>query len=659
VPVQSIPMQSAPPMKRRLGDYVVSTGEAFILASREDDPDEGKFVHPRFWRSDTALYINWKFDQDMLDPYLPNVPNGRYSTDGARTWQRQTTVAPPGYKVMTGPNEVTAYWQTYAVPGTPNQYRMATWRSTDGGVTWGEMSWTPITFPDTRGIDIYDAPDGYKRHSPNYKSGITQRPEAPAHIEAMYEQAGTRKRGPDFHRVQVGPDGTLYSLTVAHILPDGDKITDDDQFWEQLDWTRAAIVIHVSTDSGRTWTYNGIVAFDEHHDIIEFDEQNLFSEPAMVIFPDGEMLCMMRTGSNRPLYVTRSKDSGVTWSKPEPISVRGIYPHVYLMHDQVLVLATGRPGCTLHFSLDRGKTWAGSEVLFDCNELQDDIYARSTCNVDMTVIDDNTLLYIHDALRTDPTESTEWLRKSGHGRVVGRLITVKPCTDEERNELPDEAAVSHASQTQQLPHATATDCGDVDIELNGRLDAPFWQSLPVYQLVDLVTGEPPKNATTFQIGWTDGALYLGVRCEDSDMKNLNVTATDYDDGDIWNGDLIELLIRTPAHTYYQIDINPVGAVVDVDRENGIERRWCSGIQVAPQADNHAWSITARMPITTADHNVDPFQGVVGSKPTQSEPWRFNLCRQRVREHSREDTAFSPAGFPWFHELSRFATLSID
>ena len=40
------PMQTMPAATRRLGGFKIRVGEPFIIASREENPVEGKFCHP-------------------------------------------------------------------------------------------------------------------------------------------------------------------------------------------------------------------------------------------------------------------------------------------------------------------------------------------------------------------------------------------------------------------------------------------------------------------------------------------------------------------------------------------------------------------------------------------------------------------------------------
>src|SRR5690349_17648224 len=92
-----ITMATAPATTLRLGQFTMHTGEPFIVATREKDPDGGTFAYPQVWGTRAAWFVNWHFDWDVADPMLPDKPHGRVSYDGGRNWQKQSVMAPPGY----------------------------------------------------------------------------------------------------------------------------------------------------------------------------------------------------------------------------------------------------------------------------------------------------------------------------------------------------------------------------------------------------------------------------------------------------------------------------------------------------------------------------------------------------------------------------------
>lgn len=199
------------------------------------------------------------------------------------------------------------------------------------------------------------------------------------------------------------------------------------------------------------------------------------------------------------------------------------------------------------------------------------------------------------------------------------------------------------------------------IVIDGKLDEQYWREVPVSStgsLRELQTGRVPTHGTKVMAGWDRGGhnLYLAIRCEEKPGEPLNIATRESEDQAIWYGDLIEIHLDTDAHRYYQIAVNPAGALVDLDR--GADRnawfRWESQAEAAARIGEDHWTVEIRIPVTE-DEN-DPLNQVVGRKPSQSLPWHFNVCRQRIRDSGTELSAFSPTGTAGFHEPLKFARL---
>ena len=197
------------------------------------------------------------------------------------------------------------------------------------------------------------------------------------------------------------------------------------------------------------------------------------------------------------------------------------------------------------------------------------------------------------------------------------------------------------------------------IVIDGKLDDEFWVrhcNWTVNRMSELQTGARPVFGTSVLAAWDRGGnnLYFAIRCDERPGEKPNVTATKHDDQAIWYGDVVEIELETDAHSYYQIAVNPAGALVDLDRGANKANwfRWESQAEVATQiADDH-WTIEIRIPVTE-DEN-DPLNQVIGHKPSASLPWHFNVCRQRVRENGTELSAISPTGTKGFHVPLKFA-----
>lgn len=185
------------------------------------------------------------------------------------------------------------------------------------------------------------------------------------------------------------------------------------------------------------------------------------------------------------------------------------------------------------------------------------------------------------------------------------------------------------------------------IIIDGRMDDEYWlhgRGNISGGLREIQTGIRPAFGSSFKVGWgSDGCLYFVMRCNESAGEPLNIATTNNDDQAIWQGDAIALLIETDSRSYYEIAVNPSGAICDADFSAGDKSRydWDSLAEVAVQVSNGCWTAEMRIPITR-DEN-DPLHKIIGRKPSSSLPWHVNIIRQRVRTNGTEITAFSPTG----------------
>jgi hypothetical protein len=97
--------------------------------------------------------------------------------------------------------------------------------------------------------------------------------------------------------------------------------------------------------------------------------QEGFREADLIEAPNGDLLCVMRSGGRNPgagtlfptpLYCARSEDLGQTWSPPVQIADRGVGPDLLLLENGIIVCTYNRPGSWLVFSVDNGASWEGA-----------------------------------------------------------------------------------------------------------------------------------------------------------------------------------------------------------------------------------------------------------------------------------------------------------
>ena len=132
------------------------------------------------------------------------------------------------------------------------------------------------------------------------------------------------------------PDGSLLATAYGHFEEDRIVPPTLAGRTETLYMTRTFVIR--STDDGRTWDYLSTVAAPTEGDPV--DEG--FGEPTLALLDDGGLLCVMRTGHQRPLYACRSEDQGRTWTDPVYTGLeRGCFPCLTKLEDGRLVLTFG------------------------------------------------------------------------------------------------------------------------------------------------------------------------------------------------------------------------------------------------------------------------------------------------------------------------------
>lgn len=186
-------------------------------------------------------------------------------------------------------------------------------------------------------------------------------------MDAWFDVRGPADEPPDFG-VNLAPRGV--------VMPDGSLVTVGYTRWKGKYNKRSIGYITLafrSTDGGKTFERLSIVATER--DAPWGNDGPC--EPGIALMPDGDLLCLMRTGDTRnqgkydaalPMLEARSSDGGRTW-KYRKSSVPGVMPKLLVMHDNTVVLATGRPGNTLFFSRNAGRSWSHEVAVTRANLL--------------------------------------------------------------------------------------------------------------------------------------------------------------------------------------------------------------------------------------------------------------------------------------------------
>lgn len=192
------------------------------------------------------------------------------------------------------------------------------------------------------------------------------------------------------HGILKLPNGDLIGTMYGNYK--GDVILCDG-YPPEFNQRKYRTVVVFSKDNGHTWGDPVLVAYDrmlcrgipaDHmmvgHGIprsrvsattvVPAITQEGFREADLVQAPNGDLVCVLRSGGRNPgggvnlfptpLYCSRSSDGGKTWTPPEQIADRGVCPNLVTMTNGIIVCTYSRPGNWLIFSDDNGKTWKGA-----------------------------------------------------------------------------------------------------------------------------------------------------------------------------------------------------------------------------------------------------------------------------------------------------------
>jgi hypothetical protein len=168
------------------------------------------------------------------------------------------------------------------------------------------------------------------------------------------------------------------------------------------------------------------------------------------------------------------------------------------------------------------------------------------------------------------------------------------------------------------------------IQVDGVLDESSWQESP--SAIDLIqveprSGELPSETTKVWLAYTKDSLYIAVRCEDRNPRQIVATAMQRD-ADLVDNDNIEIVLDTyhDNRNAYYFSTNAAGALVDgrVTENQQPALEWDGIWTVRTRMDDHGWAAEFDIPFKT-----------IGFNPGQLQ-WGFNISRYlaRGRETSR-------------------------
>lgn len=178
----------------------------------------------------------------------------------------------------------------------------------------------------------------------------------------------------------------------------------------------SSVSFYRSEDNGHSWDIVGRIPFC-YDGIADVQGDKEYDEPTFEVLKDSTFICVMRTGSTSPMYKSFSYDRGKTWTKPLSFTPNGVNPKLRLLKNEVLVLASGRPGVQIRFSFDgTGNTWSEPIDMIPFMN-KDDTYVRDVSCGYSSIIenDENSFFIVYSDFTTKNEQGQErksiWFRK--------------------------------------------------------------------------------------------------------------------------------------------------------------------------------------------------------------------------------------------------------
>ena len=183
--------------------------------------------------------------------------------------------------------------------------------------------------------------------------------------------------------------------------------------------------------------------------------------------------------------------------------------------------------------------------------------------------------------------------------------------------------------------------------IDGELTDPAWQHAEIathfYRAKEGETHRAELD-TEVRVLYDENMLYIGVRCEEPDMKSLRETMTRRDSF-VWQDDCIEVMLDTyhDQRNCYIFAINTLGTQADerVGNESAFDMSWDAKWDAKVKKNLNNW---------TAEFAI-PFREVRFNR--QDTTWGINFWRVRPingQSHSWAETAF-------FSRVSEFGDLT--
>ncbi len=194
-------------------------------------------------------------------------------------------------------------------------------------------------------------------------------------------------------------------------------------------------------------------------------------------------------------------------------------------------------------------------------------------------------------------------------------------------------------------HCRRVDKGPV---IDGRLNDPLWAKTPSigpFQVIEHYRFS--KYPTLAKLAYDAENLYVGFRCQETDMETLVCKAAGRDSA-VYDDDSVEIFLDTALDSthYYQYVINPHGEIFDTRNRWGTD--WNGTCEVATGREKDAWTVELAIPWKSLD--IEP--------PKQGARMGLQLARTRAQLPGEVSQWASTQG-PSNHKPTHFGMLIFE
>src|ERR1051325_5561818 len=189
------------------------------------------------------------------------------------------------------------------------------------------------------------------------------------------------------------------------------------------------------------------------------------------------------------------------------------------------------------------------------------------------------------------------------------------------------------------------------VTLDGRLDEPFWataDSIDDFRQREPREGAPATERTVVKVAHDAEALYIAVRCDDSNMRGARASQLRRD-ADLSSDDNVQLLIDSydDRRSAFVFGTNPNGAMWDAQFSgvDDLNENWNGVWDVAVLRDTDGWTAEFRIPSLALRFHA-------GTNPE----FGFNV-RRFIRRKNEEDLWRSYGRAQGFYQLNNEGTIS--